>query len=136
MRAKEFVIKESVEDNNSADSNQAVKPKGKIKKIHAHHDAPINSLSTIPGLPGMYYGMYRLGVHMAGSPGNPGHENGPTANHMVVAPYTDADADIIDHSAKAMGLNVKAVTSKGSKEPKETNTTSTTAKIKRNKYGV
>ena len=129
MRARDF-IKEAV------NSNQAIKPKGKIAGIHPDFDGPIPSLSTVPELAGMYYGMYRMGVHMAGSPENDPHEHGPTANHMVTAAYTDEEADIINHSAKSMGMKVKAVTSKGSKEAPGTNTKSTVATPKRNKYGV
>lgn len=131
MRAKEFVLKEATDD-----SNQAVKPKGKIAKVHPDHDGPIPSLSTIPDLPGMYYGMYRLGVHMAGSPENDLHKHGPTANFMVTAAYTDEDAAIVNHSAKSMGMKVKAVTSKGSHEAPGTNTKSAVATPKKNKYGI
>ena len=130
MRAKEF-IKENVDDG-----NQAIAPKGKISKMPAGHDDPINSMSTIPELPGMYYGMYRFGVHMAGSPSNPPHEHGPTANHMVVTAFTDEEAEIISHTAKSMNMKVKAVTSKGSKETSDTNTKSTVATPKKNKYGI
>jgi len=129
MRAKEFLPE-------STDGNQAIKPKGKIAKIHPDSDGPIPSLSTVPDLPGMYYGMYRMGVHMAGSPENASQQHGPTANFMVTTAYTDEDAKIINHSAKSMGMKVKAITSKGSKEPNGTNTNSTVAKPKRNKYGV
>lgn len=129
MRAKEFLPE-------GTDSNQAVKPKGKVAKIHADFDAPMPNLSTIPDLPGMYYGMYRFGVHMAGSPENASHEHGPTANFMVTQAFTDEDADIVNHTAKAMGMKVRAVTSKGSKEPSGVNTKSTTATIKKNKYGI
>lgn len=129
MRLKEFLP----EDVNS---NQAIKPKGKIAKIHPNFDGPIPSLSTVPELAGMYYGMYRLGVHMAGSPENAPHEHGPTANHMVTAAYTDEDAAIVNHSAKSMGMKVKAVTSKGSKEAPGTNNKSAVATPKKNKYGV
>lgn len=122
--------------NEDTISNQAVKPKGKIAKIAPEFDGPIPSMSTIPELPGMYYGMYRLGVHMAGSPENGPHEHGPTANHMVLAPYTDEDAAIINHSAKSMGMKVKAITSKGSKEVPGTNNKSAVATPKRNQYGV
>lgn len=130
MRANEF-IREDIDSG-----NQAVAPKGKIGKMHPNYDAPLDSLSTIPELPGMYYGMYRFGVHMAGSPDNPSHEHGPTANHMVVAAFTDEDAEIINHTAKSMKMKVKAVTSKGSLETADTNKTSAVAKTKRNKYGI
>jgi hypothetical protein len=124
------IISEGVNDN------QAIKPKGKIAKIHPDAADPIPALSTIPDLPGMYYGMYRFGVHMAGSPDNAPHEHGPTANFMVTTAYTDAEADIVNHSAKSMGMKVKAVTGKGSKEPSSTNNASPVAKPKRNQYGV
>jgi hypothetical protein len=43
---------------------------------------------------------------------------------------------MINHSAKALGVKLKAITKKGSQEPKETNTTSIVAQKKKNRYGV
>lgn len=84
-----------------------------------------------------YYDMYRMGVHMAGSPEEQQmSDTGPTSNEFVTIAYTDADEEIIKKSAKAMGFKSAPVTSKGSKESENTNTSSIVAKPKRNKYGV
>lgn len=129
-------VTEILNEAGDADNNSPGKLKGKRAKLHPNHDAAIPSMRTLPDMAGMYYSMYRFGTHMAGSPDNPNHKEGPTANEMVTTAYTDADADIVNHTAKAMGMKIKGISSKGSKEVKDTNSVSTVAKIKRNKYGV
>jgi hypothetical protein len=141
MRAREFVIlRETAESSGEIDSTAGTHPghvhDGKRNKIHDHHNDAIPGMVTIPEWPGQYYNMYRLGVHMAGSPHNASEEQGYASNEMVMTQFTDVDTDMINHSAKAMGVKVKAISSQGSSEPKETNKISTVAKPKRNKYGI
>jgi hypothetical protein len=138
MRAKEFVILK--EDDSGVVDGSGTHPgqvhNGKRNKIHADHEAAIPGMVSIPDWPGHYYDMYRLGVHMAGSPHNKSEHQGFSSNEMVMTQFTDVDTDMINHSAKAMGVKVKAISSQGSREPKETNKISTVAKPKRNKYGI
>ena len=102
-----------------------------------------NHKDAIPGLTrhkdtgSHYYDMYRMGVHMAGSP----DEQNPSAamstgNEFATLAYTDAEEHIIKKSAKAIGWKGRPMTSKGSKEQKDTNKVSPVAKIKRNQYGI
>jgi hypothetical protein len=104
-------------------------------KIHPNHSAAIKNLAHFPALSGHYYDMYRFGVHMAGAHNDPAPA-GPAANDLMTAAYTEADAQIINNSRKAMGLKIDMLSSSESKEPEETNTTSPTANKKRNRYGV
>ena len=138
MRAKEFVILK--EDDGGVTDATGTHPghvhNGKRNKIHDYHSTAIPGMVSIPDWPGHYYDMYRLGVHMAGSPHNDLEHQGFAANEMVLTQFTDVDTDMINHSAKALGVKLKAITKKGSQEVKDTNTTSTVAKPKRNKYGI
>jgi hypothetical protein len=139
MRAKEFIVLREADDTGVADgsgTHPGHKHSGKRDKINPEHDAAIPGLVTIPDWPGQYYNMYRLGVHMAGSPHNKSEHEGIANNEMVMTQFTDAETDMINHSSKALGVKIKALSSKGSQEPKETNTTSPVAKPKRNQYGV
>ena len=139
MRAKEFVILK--EDNSGSEiDGTGAHPghvhNGKRNKIHDNHEAAIPGMVTIPDWPGHYYDMYRLGVHMAGSPHNKSEHQGFAANEMVLTQFTDVDTEMINHSAKSLGVKLKAITKKGSQEVKDTNKTSTVSKPKRNKYGI
>jgi len=139
MRAKEFIILREADDTGVSDGS-GTHPghvnNGQRNKINPEHDDAIPGMVTIPDWPGQYYNMYRLGVHMAGSPNNASEHEGPAANEMVLTQFTDVDTEMINHSAKALGVKIKALSSMGSNEPKETNTTSPVAKPKRNQYGV
>ena len=139
MRAKEFVILKEDKSGSEIDGTGAHPGhvhNGKRNKIHDHHQAAIPGMVTIPDWPGHYYDMYRLGVHMAGSPHNASEHQGFAANEMVLTQFTDVDTEMINHSAKALGVKLRSITKKGSQEVKDTNTTSTIAKPKRNKYGI
>ena len=105
-------------------------------KIHHHHATAIPGLTTIPDWPGQYYNMYRMGVHLAGSPENPNDDHGPFANEMVFTTFTDVEEDMIKHSAKELGVKLNVLSSMDSVETDGTNTTSPISKPKRNKYGI
>jgi hypothetical protein len=138
MKLRELFLKEDTGDDTGFDSgtHPGHKHNGKRDAINPDHEAAIPGLVTIPDWPGQYYNMYRLGVHMAGSPHNPSEHEGVANNEMVITQYTDVDTEIINHSAKALGVKVKALTKKGSVEPKGINVASPVAKPKRNKYGI
>jgi len=82
------------------------------------------------------YKAYRYGVAMAGAPSQDFDPNGPIGQKMITVGYTEADDNIVRGADKIMKSRSKAITSKGSKELEDTNTTSPIAKVKRNKYGV
>ena len=144
MRLREFFTKlnedagvDSVDDAVQGTSTQGdTKKRSGRGKVHDHHAAAIKGLQTIPEWPGQYYNMYRLGVHMAGSPENPSDDHGAFSNEMVMTAYTDVEQDMINHSAKELGVKIKALSSDKSQEPEETNTVSPIAKRRPNQYGV
>lgn len=81
------------------------------------------------------YMQYRMGVALAANPENFDQESA-YAENFLVAPYTNADADIMKKAAKLMGVTPTTVAKKKSSEPDGTNSASPVAKPKRNRYGV
>ena len=141
MRAKDFLRENDSASYDDAGSGAGTHPdtnrrKGKRGQIHPDHESAIPGMVTIPDWPGQYYNMYRLGVHMAGSPHNAPPHHGMASNEMVITQFSDADTEIIKHSAKELGVPLKAITSKGSRETKEVNHQSPINKPKKNRYGV
>ena len=70
------------------------------------------------------YKAYRFGVALAGMPEEKMDQNGPTGLKMVTIGYTQADEDILDAAANLIGTPRVRLTPGGSKELKDTNTTS------------
>jgi hypothetical protein len=84
-----------------------------------------------------YYGMYRFGIAMAGSPDKSTPKEGPAKDVPAVWMYTDAEKEIVGRAAKNQGIKGKTIVAQGpSAELKSVNKTSPVAKPKRNKYGV
>lgn len=130
MRASEFIF-----ENMDAASGLGKKSKG--PNLPALEKHTVKDLKTYPDLPSHYYDMYRFGVHMAGSPDNQKMDRrSSVANQMATVAYTDADAEKVNATAKAMGLKVQTLSTKHSKELPDINQTSPTAKPKRNRFGV
>lgn len=123
MRAKEFIREEAeAVDAGTSIGTGSVKSKTKLNKIH--HDA-IPGLKTAKDLPSHYYDMYRLGVHMAGSPADQKMDpRSAVANQMAMLAYTPAEAEIIKKSAKEMGINLSTLSDAPSSELSDTNTKS------------
>jgi len=142
MRLREVFSKlyEDSGSDSSSDSSTDVKNTGSVKgkrgSIHDHHEAAIPGLKTVPDWPGWYYPMYRMGIHLAGSPNNQPNEAGPFKNEMVFTTFTDAEEKMLKHSAKEMGVKLKTISGNKSKEPTDTNTASPVANTKRNRFGV
>lgn len=80
------------------------------------------------------YQAYRFGLAMADHTIN--YAEGPTKQEAVVVAYTPEEEEIIKGGESQTGHKGREVADRGSREPKDTNTTSTVAKPKRNKYGV
>jgi hypothetical protein len=138
MRAKEFVLKEDAGGDTGTDAygGSGEKTGGK-GTLHPHHKAAIKGWNTIPELPGWYYNMYRLGIHMAGSPEDQDmSKQSASANQMSLYAYTDAEQKIIDKSKKELGYKGNKLTSNKSEEPDGTHKVSPVAKIKKNQYGI
>lgn len=130
MRASEFIIE-------NFDSASAPGKKSKGPSLPALEKHTVKDLKTYPDLPSHYYDMYRFGVHMAGSPDNQKMDRrSSVANQLATVAYTDVDAEIINNTAKAMGVTTQTLSTKHSKELPDINQTSPTAKPKRNRFGV
>ena len=130
MRAHEFIL----ENYNSAGSLDS--PERGPGLLEPERQA-MPGVKTFPDIPSHYYDMYRFGMHMAGSPdGQKMEKRGAVGNQLVTLAYSDADADIVNKSAKAMNISIKALSSDGSEESKEINQTSPIAKPKRNRFGI
>jgi hypothetical protein len=108
-----------------------------IETKQGFKDDQVRSLPSAKSYPQMdnSYELYRFGISMAGEPG----QSSPTSavgDVPVIVPYSKGDEEIIRTTEKLHGAKGKFLTSKGSKESKDTNKASPTANIKRNKYGV
>lgn len=127
-------IRELLENSDGVDTGG--KSKGKTIVDKNHKDA-IPNMKRHMDSGSHYYDMYRMGVHMAGSPNDqdPGAAMS-TGNEFATIAYTDADEEIIKKSAKAMGWKGRPMTSKGSKESSDTHKQSVVPAKKTNKYGV
>jgi len=111
--------------------NEAKEKKlSKSMKASAPHAKQYNTIDQ-------YYGMYRFGVAMAGSPDKPTPQEGPAKDVPAVWMYSKGEEEIVNRAAKNKGISGKTIVAKGpSEELKSTNTTSPVAKPKHNKYGV
>jgi len=84
------------------------------------------------------YLQYRFGIAAAAAPDEQ-YMPAKTATHqnLVTIGYTEADDEILDAAARALGVKgARRLTSRNSEEPPEINQTSVVAKVKRNKYGI
>lgn len=84
-----------------------------------------------------YYGMYRLGIAMAGAPDVPIDSEGPAKDIPAVWMYSQAEEEIVNRAAKNQGIQGKTIVGKGSsQELPQVNTRSVVSQPKRNKYGI
>lgn len=82
------------------------------------------------------YLAYRFGIALAGSPDEDMPQEGPLGSTFNMVDYTEADNEIRKGAEKVMGISHRELTTGKSEELKTTNTTSPTAKPKKNRYGV
>jgi hypothetical protein len=84
-----------------------------------------------------YYGMYRLGIQMAGAPDKSINKEGPAKDVPTVWMYSQGEEDIVNAAQRNQGIKGKTLIAKGpSEELKSVNTKSIVAKSKTNKHGV
>lgn len=114
MRAKEFITEREM-------------PERKSRAMSTAFHFP-----TMPSSDA--YQAYRFGVAMADHKTN--SKYGPSKNHAVVVAYTAEEEEIIHGAESEMGHKGQLLADRGSHEPDSTETQSTVAKIKRNRYGV
>ena len=105
----------------------------KLKKGKAN---PLPHPTSFPNFSQDPYQFYRFGVALAGSPESPSIDSTFNGTAITVA-YSDAEVDMINKAAKAVGAHDKITHSNtGSKEHPNVNKSSPVAKIKKNKYGI
>jgi hypothetical protein len=125
MRANEFIVED-----------------GGTKSIHSHHKAAIRNATTYPALnmaTGSAYMNYRMGIALAGAPDYPTKMEADNwiGGDPLLAPYTQAENDMIDAAAAQVGAGTRQTWSNDrSLETADVNKTSTIAKPKKNRYGV
>ena len=97
---------------------------------------------SLPGLPNQDpYLQYRMGLAMADTrAGEPYETQSAFGENMSIVSYTDADNETVKKALKLMGgdyaKGARSISTRKSEEAPDVNKTSTTAKPKRNKYGV
>ena len=113
MRAKEFITEREM-------------PQRKSMTMSTAFEFP-----TMPSSDG--YQVYRFGMAMAN------HEQppyGPAGQHAVISAYTPEEEEIIHAAERATGHKGRLLADRGSQEPKNTETVSPVANLKRNRHGV
>jgi hypothetical protein len=139
MRLREFLNRLNEDaggDGDAGHESQGGRSSNRRAPLDNYAKAAIPGLTTVPDWPGHYYSMYRMGIHLASSPVNPDTKEGPFSNDMVFSTYTNAEEDMIKHSAKKLGVKLKTLSSQKSTEANDTNVSSPIAKVKRNKHGI
>ena len=93
-------------------------------KLPSYQKNAIAGAKTFPQID-QGYGLYRFGLAMASSPEDNG-SNGvhELNNRPVTLCYSKQEEDIINKALKKLGLSSQQITSNGSKEPDDTNSTS------------
>jgi len=107
MRATEFIIERK-------------------KELHSQHKAILPKARQFHGAD-HFYNMYRLGIMTAGQPDYEAPSEGPALDNPTLWAYTDAEDQMIQNSAKAMGFKHKVIVQGKSTEPKETHRVSPVA---------
>jgi len=107
MRAREFIVE---------DANETLTP---------DEQTAIPDMEKFDGLDNSNpYMMWRFMVAAAGEPEFKMARQGPTGQKFVTVAYTQADADIINATAKTLGVKGTHITTKNSSEAPDTNITS------------
>jgi hypothetical protein len=84
-----------------------------------------------------YYGMYRLGIAIAGGDIHPVDGQGPTRDNPTIWMYTPEEAELVAKAEKRQGVKGTVIVGDGqSGELDSINKKSPTATRKTNKYGV
>ena len=123
MRAKDFI------------------PESK-KQMEPSQKASLKSATTFPKMNqahGSAYLGYRFGLALAGAPEFPTKSEAENwiGGDPLLAPYTDAENEMIDAAAAQVGGGKRQTFSNNrSLETADVNKTSTVAKPKKNRYGV
>jgi len=113
---------------------------GGREPVHHHHKTAIRNLTTFPDQnmnSGSLYLNYRFGIALAGAPEYPTKADNYIAGDPLLAPYTEAEMEIINYAAQQIGDGSKRVWSDSrSREIDSVNKASPVAPKKKNRYGV
>lgn len=104
MRAREFITEEANETL-TPDERTAIPDMEKFNALDNSNP----------------YKMWRFMVAAAGEPEFGMPREGPTGQKFVTVAYTDADAEIINATAKTMGIKGTRISTMGSQEAPNTN---------------
>jgi hypothetical protein len=99
MRAREFVV-EAATEKLTPDERTAIPDMEKFNSLDNSNP----------------YGMWRFMVAAAGEPEFKMARSGPTNQKFVTVAYTDVDAEIINATAKTMGVKGTQITTRNSTE--------------------
>ena len=119
-----------------------IKESGGMKKISPEAKAAVQNAQTFPSMnqsTGSAYMNYRMGIAMAGAPDYPTKMEADNwiGGDPLLSTYTEEEMDIINAASKQVGGGkAQKWSGKRSQEMDNVNKTSTTAKKKKNKYGV
>jgi hypothetical protein len=115
---------------------------GGMKKIDPTQKAAMKNAMTFPSMnqsTGSAYLGWRMGIALAGAPDYPTKQEADNwiGGDPLLSTYTDVEMEMVNAASKAIGGGkVQNWSGNRSQEIPGTNTTSTVAKIKSNKYGV
>jgi hypothetical protein len=113
---------------------------GGTEPVHDTHKAAIRNLTTFPDQnmsTGSAYKNYRFGLALAGAPDYPTRADNYIAGDPLLAPYTEAEMEIINYASQQVGDGSRQTWSNGrSQEMDNVHKTSPVAPKKKNRYGV
>lgn len=113
---------------------------GGMTKPNKSVKAAVKNLTTFPDQnmnSGSAYKNYRFGLALAGAPEYPTKADNYIAGDPLLAPYTEAEMEIINYASQQVGDGSKQTWSNGrSQEMDNVYKTSPVAPQKKNRYGV
>lgn len=113
---------------------------GGMTKPNKSTKASVKNLTTFPDQnmnSGSAYKNYRFGLALAGAPEYPTKADNYIAGDPLLAPYTEAEMEIINYASQQVGDGSKQTWSNGrSQEMDNVYKTSPIAARKKNQYGV
>ena len=113
---------------------------GGTEPVHPDHKGAIKNMVTYPGQnpsTGSSYLNYRFGIALAGAPDYPTRADNYIAGDPLLAPYTEAEMEIINYASQQVGDGSKQTWSNGrSQEMDNVLKVSPVAPKKKNQYGV
>ena len=123
-------------------TGQGTKAKGHTKPLDKTYKASMKNMTTLPdqnSSSGSSYLNYRMGIALAGAPTYPTEMAADSwlGGDPLISTYTEEEFEMVKAAALQVGGGkIENWSGKRSQEIPGTNTTSTVAKRKLNKYGI